>query len=121
MCFALPGEKSVEGVFQQGLACCPFLGCNQAARLFDVSPSCGVNIMSRFQEDGTHRPWRAGREVGPGKRAPYRDFLIEILTPTPDITRVEMSEALMENFDVSASLPDLLYYLRKHGDTYKNF
>ena len=52
-------------------------------------------------------------------RAPYRDFLIEILTPTPDITLVEMSEALMENFDVSASLPGLLYYLRKHGDTYR--
>ena len=120
MCFALPGEKSVEGVFQQGLTCWPFPCCNQAARLFDVSPSCGVNIISRFQEDGTHRPRRAGREVGPGKRAPYRDFLIEILTSTPDITRVEMSEALMENFDVSASLPGLVYYLRKHGNTYKN-
>ena len=62
--------------------------------------------MSRFQEDGTHHPRCAGREVGPGKRAPYRDFLIEILTPTPDITRVEMSEALMENFGISASLPE---------------
>ena len=75
--------------------------------------------MSRFREDGTHRTRRAGREVDPGKRAPYRDFLIEILTPTPDITLVEMSEALMENFGVSASLLGLLYYLLKHGDTYK--
>ena len=90
-----------------------------AARHFDVSPSCVVNIMARFTRDGTHAPKLLGRPVGSGKLAAFREVLISMIEQTPDITLMEMSESLLARFGVTVSLPGLFYYLRKIGYSYK--
>jgi len=90
-----------------------------AARHFDVSPSCVVNLMARLARDGTYAARPLGRPVGSGKLAAFRGVIIAMIEQTPDITLMEMSENLLERFDVSASLPGLFYYLRKLGYSYK--
>ena len=75
----------------------------RAAAHHDVSPSCVVNLMARLA--GITYAARLWVVVGSGKLAAFRGVIIAMIEP-PDITLMEMSENLLERFDI-CRLPGL--------------
>jgi transposase len=63
------------------------------ATKFDVSPSCVIKLMQRWQQHGTLEPAAAGG----GRRAKLADHaerVHELLAATPDLTLAELLSAL---------------------------
>lgn len=57
--------------------------------------------------------------LGRGKLAPHMDFFIELIEEDPDITLVELRDALMDACGVSCHISSLDAALKRHGYTYK--
>jgi transposase len=60
---------------------------------FDVSPSCVIKLVQRWQQQGTLEPARAGRGRQP-KLADHAERVHELLAATPDLTIAELLSAL---------------------------
>ena len=93
--------------------------CRAAARVFNVSASFVVKLISRWRATGSPVPARQGRPPGGGKLAPHRDFLIERVEKTPDITMPELAAELNAICGVQASPASLSRFLCAAGFTYK--
>ena len=93
--------------------------CRAAARAFNVSASFAVKLVSRWRETGSPAPARQGRPPGGGKLAPHRDFLIERVEKTPDITMPELAAASDAECGVQVSPASLSRFLCAAGFTYK--
>lgn len=90
-----------------------------AARQFSVSDSCAVKLLSRVEATGSASPGRQGRPPGGGKLAAHRDFLIDAVKASPDITMPELAARLDAERGVSASPASLSRVLCAAGFTYK--
>ena len=69
--------------------------CRAAGRVFGVSASTAVRVLSEHRSRGDVSPKPQGRHAERfGKLTPHMDFLIEIVRAEPDITLAELSNAL---------------------------
>jgi len=93
--------------------------CRATARAFDVSASFAVKLVSRWRATGSTAPARQGRPPGGGKLAPHRDFLIERVEKTPDITMPELAAELDAICSIQVSPASLSRFLCAAGFTYK--
>ncbi len=90
-----------------------------AGRRFGVSASTAIRLEVLYRETGSVAPRKQGRPKGQGKLAPYRDFLTEIVDSVPDITLLELTEALASEHGVTAHQSSISRLLLAAGYTYK--
>ncbi len=93
--------------------------CRAAARTFNVSASFAIKLVSRWRATGSAAPARQGRPPGGGKLAPHRDFLIERVENTPDITMPELAAELEAERGVRVVPASLSRFLCAAGFSYK--
>jgi transposase len=91
----------------------------EAGRLFGISASTAVRIVSGQVERGTVAPRRQGRPPGRGKLAAHIDFLVELVEAVPDITMPELAQALETGHRVVVHPSSISRALIRHGLTYK--
>lgn len=89
------------------------------ARHFSVSPSCVVNLMQRWNREGTLEARPTGRSKGEGKLTPYRDFLLSRVREQPDITLPELADVLLESHHIEVTPSGLSRFMTREGVTYK--
>lgn len=94
--------------------------CRAAGRVFGVSASTAVRVVSEFRAKGGLTPKRQGRAPGTtGKLAPHILFLVEVVQAEPDITLRELSGALSGTYGVTAEPSSLHRALVRAGLSYK--
>ena len=64
-----------------------------AARQFEVSPSCAINLVRRWRETGSYEPGQVGGQKK-RKLAGREDWLHEVMAQEPDITLAELQRRL---------------------------
>ena len=75
--------------------------CRAVGRVFGVSPSTAVRIVSEHRSCWDVSPKPQGRPAGRcGKLAPHMDLPTEIVRAEPDITLAELGNALEDTFDL---------------------
>jgi transposase len=91
-----------------------------ASRVFGVSASTAVRLVSAHRHTGTVAAKPQGRAPGTvGKLAPHTDFLIAAVRSHPDITLRELTEALEAATGVRANLSSIHRALVRAGYSYK--
>jgi transposase len=88
-----------------------------AADRFDVSASCAIKLMDRWDRTGSAAPGRRGGSVG--KLKPYRDFLLGRIKDRPDITMPELAAVLKAETGTEAAPASLSRFLIRHGLRFK--
>ncbi len=91
-----------------------------AGRVYGVSASTAVRLVSARRHTGSVAPMRQGRTPGTvGKLAPHMDFLIEVVQSDPDITLWELAGALEEVSEVQVNVSSIHRALVRAGYSYK--
>lgn len=94
--------------------------CRSAGRVFGVSASTAVRIVSEHRSRGDVSVKPQGRPAGQfGKLAPHMDFLIEIVRAEPDITLAELNNALEDTFGLRVQPSSIHRALQRAGFSYK--
>ncbi|MGH6658619.1 MAG: IS630 family transposase, partial [Sphingomicrobium sp.] len=94
------------------------LSRREAARLFDVSPSCVVKLLQRWRETGSIVP----AAIGAPKRSkldPHAAWLLGVVESEPDITLDEVRLRLEHDCGVSASQSTIWYFFDERGISFK--
>ena len=96
--------------------------CRAAGRVFGVSASTAVRIVSEHRSRGEVCVKPQGRPAGQfGKLAPHMDFLIEIVRAEPDITLAELNNALEDTFGLRVQPSSIHRALHRAGFSYKKW
>lgn len=90
-----------------------------AARQLLISPASGVRLAAKLRRGETLVPLKQGRPFGQGKLGPYRGFLTELVEQDPDITLVELRDALDMAEGVKVHAASISRMLIRLGYTYK--
>jgi transposase len=93
-------------------------GIRQAAERFGVGVSTAVKWVKRAREEDDRSAHKQGRRPG-SKLDPHRDFLLNLIEETPDITIEDMQEQLKNDLDVRASRGTISIVLARWGVTFK--
>jgi len=92
----------------------------EAARVFGVSASTAIRLVSAQRGDGNLMPKRQGRAPGTaGKLAPHQDFLVARVKSEPDITLRELAVALEDAVGLRVDLSSIHRALDRAGFSYK--
>ena len=92
----------------------------EAAKVFGVSASTAVRLVSAYRRKGTVAAKSQGRASGTvGKLLPHMDFLIEVVQSDPDITLAELAAALEAATGVRAHPSSIHRALVRAGYSYK--
>ncbi len=92
---------------------------HDAGRRFGVSASTAIRLEVLYRETGDLAPRKQGRPKGQGKLAPYLDFLTEIVDSVPDITLLELAEALASEHGITVHQSSISRALQAAEYTYK--
>ena len=92
---------------------------HDAGRRFGVSASTAIRLEVLYRETGDLAPRKQGRPPGQGKLAPFIGFLTEIVDSVPDITLLELAEALASEHGVTVHQSSISRALQAAGYTYK--
>jgi len=90
-----------------------------AGRRFGVSASTAIRLEVLYRETGDLAPRQQGRPKGQGKLAPYLGFLTEIVDSVPDITLLELTEALASEHGITVHQSSISRALQAAEYTYK--
>ena len=90
-----------------------------AAERFGVAPSTAVRVYAAYLRTGSIEPKKQGRPRGGGKLGPHRDFIIDQVKRTPDITMPEIAARLEAERGVRADPSNISKLLCAAGYTYK--
>lgn len=90
-----------------------------AGRTLLVSPATAARWGKKVREGECLEPKRRGRNTGWGKLAPHMDFFAELIEQDPDITLVELRDALAAAEGVAAHISSIGAALAKQGYRYK--
>ncbi len=104
-----------DRVIDAGLSGMP---ARQAAARFGVGIATAIVWVRRARASGE----RTARRQGQPRRSkldPHRDFLLDLIAATADITLVEMQERLAAERGVRASVGTLWTFLDRAGLTFK--
>jgi transposase len=89
----------------------------RAADHFDVSASCAVKLMERWNRTGSATPGKRGGSAG--KLKPHEDFPLAHVKEKPDITMPELAEVLKAETGTQADPASLSRFLIRHGLRFK--
>jgi transposase len=90
----------------------------QAAARFGIGVATAIRWVRQARQTGDRAPGRQGQPRG-SKLDPYRDYLVELVETTPDMTISEMVERLAAERRVGASRATLWTFLDRCGLTFK--
>jgi transposase len=88
-----------------------------AADHFEVSASCAIKLIDRWDRTGSAAPGKRGGSVG--KLAAHKDFLLRRVKEKPDITMPELAEALKAETGTEAAPASLSRFLIRRGQRFK--
>ena len=90
----------------------------QAAERFGIGIATAIRWVRQARETGDRKP---GRQGHPRRSIldPHRDYILDLVETTPDMTISEMLERLAEDKGVSASRATLWKFLDRCGLTFK--
>jgi transposase len=88
-----------------------------AADHFEVSASCAIKLMDRWNRTGSAAAGKHGGSVG--KLTPHKDFLLGRVKEKPDITMPELADALKAEAGIEAAPASLSRFLIRHGQRFK--
>jgi transposase len=86
-----------------------------AGRILLVSPTTAARWGKKVRDGEGLEPWRRGRRTGRGKLAPHMAFFAELIEQDPDITLVELRDALAAAQGVAAHLSSIGAAIAKQG------
>lgn len=90
----------------------------QAAARFEVGIATAIRWVRQARETGDRRPGRQGQPRR-SKLDPHGDYILGLVTATPDMTISEMLERLALERGVAASRATLWTFLDRAGLTFK--
>jgi transposase len=90
-----------------------------AGRILLVSPATAARWGKKVRDGERLEPGRRGRRTGWGKLAPHMDFFAELIEQDPDITLVELRDALETAEGVVAHISSIGAAIAKQGYRYK--
>jgi transposase len=90
----------------------------QSAARFGVGEATAIVWVRRAREDGERGARRQGQPRG-SKLDPHRDYLLELIAQTPDLTISELLERLLAERSLRASRATLWTFLDRCGLTFK--
>ncbi len=90
-----------------------------AGRILLVSPATAARWGKKVRDGKKLDPGRRGRSSGWGKLAPHMGFFAELIEQDPDITLVELRDALAAAQDVVVHISSIGAALAKQGYRYK--
>jgi len=90
----------------------------QAAARFGIGVATAIRWVRQARQSGDRAPGRQGQPRR-SKLDPYRDYLLELIETTPDMTISEMVERLAAERRVGASRATLWTFLDRCGLTFK--
>lgn len=90
-----------------------------AAEQFDVAPSTAVRLYAQYKASGSIEPNKLGRPPGSGKLGPHRDFILDRVKRTPDITMPELAALLEAERDIKVDPSNISKFLSAAGYSYK--
>ena len=88
-----------------------------AADHFEVSPSCAIKLIDRWNRTGSAAPGKRGGSIG--KLTPHKDFLLARVKEPPDITMPELAAVLKAETRTEAAPASLSRFLIRHGQRFK--
>jgi transposase len=89
----------------------------RAAERFDVSASCAVKLMERWDRTGSAVPGKRGGSKG--KLNAHKDFLLAQLREKPDIAMPELAAVLKAEAGTAADPASLSRFLIRNGQRFK--
>jgi len=89
-----------------------------AAARFGIGIATAIRWVRRARETGERTPGRQGQPRR-SKLDPHREYLVELIAATPDVTIVEMRGRLREERGVTASIGTIWSFLDRCGLTFK--
>ena len=95
------------------------LSGREAARRLLISAATASRLARKIARGESLVPARCGPKRGNGKLAPHHDFLIELVTQDPDITLLELRDALEAAQEVRVHQSAIGYALDRLGYTFK--
>lgn len=104
-----------DRVIDAGLSGMP---ARQAAARFGVGIATAIVWVRRARESGVRTARRQGQPRR-SKLAPHRDFLLDLIAATEDITLVEMQERLAAERGIRASVGTIWTFLDRCNMTVK--
>ena len=88
-----------------------------AADHFEVSASCAIKLMDRWNQTGSAAPGRRGGSIG--KLTPHKDFLLARVKEKADITMPELAAVLKAETSTEAAPASLSRFLIRHRQRFK--
>jgi transposase len=90
----------------------------KAAAHFGIGDATAIVWVRRARESGERRARKQGQPAR-SKLDPHRDYLLGLITETPDLTISELLERLLADHRVRASRSTLWTFLDRCGLTFK--
>lgn len=94
------------------------LSTRAAARRFLIGESTAGSWHRLWRETGSVEPRRQGNQGGSVLDA-HKQFLLDLIEATPDISLGEMAECLESEQSLTVDPSTIWYFLRRYGITYK--
>ena len=88
-------------------------------RALMISSATGARLAVKVKRGESLAPAKCGRPLGWGVMGAHRAFLIELVEQDPDISLMELRDALADAEGVEVHYSTISYALRRFGFTYK--
>ncbi|CAN2536354.1 hypothetical+protein [Methylocapsa aurea] len=95
------------------------MSCRQAATRFDIGPATAVRWAKRVEITGEVAPGKMGGDRRSRRIEAHADFILAQIKETPDMTIVELRDALRERHDFAVGYGTMWRFLARHGITRK--
>jgi transposase len=106
-------RRVVDAVVSDGLS------RNEAARRFKVSIASAVRWVKQYLTTGDISPKPAGGDRRSRRIEAQRDYLLDLIRRTPDITLLEIQQRLIANCGEHFAVSVLWRFFDRHGITFK--
>jgi transposase len=95
------------------------MSCRQAAARFDIGPATAVRWAKRVEISGDVAPAKMGGDRRSGRIEAHSDFILAQIDEKPDMTIIELRDALRERHDLAVGYGTMWRFLARHGITRK--
>ena len=105
-------DRVIDAVVRDGMS------RRGAAIRFEVSESCAIKWVGRFEREGSRTAAKMGGHLRP-KLEPHRDYLDALRSAKPDVTLQALCDRLLAERGVEADTSMMSRFFRRLGVTFK--
>jgi transposase len=95
------------------------MSCRQAAARFDIGPATAVRWAKRVEITGEVAPGKMGGDRRSQRIEAHADFILAQIKEEPDMTIIELRDALRERHDLAVGYGTMWRFLARHAITRK--